>query len=129
MHRSVLSLQEARLDRTFAALADPTRRAILRRLAAGDASVGELAAPFMMSLPAISKHLKVLEGAGLLTRRKVGRERRCRLDPAPIRASEMWMSDLQRFWQMQLDALADFLERDLSPEPQGAQSLKEKSDE
>ncbi|HXZ01433.1 MAG TPA: metalloregulator ArsR/SmtB family transcription factor [Stellaceae bacterium] len=100
----------ATLDRTFAALADPTRRAILARLALGEASVGALAAPFRMSLPAISKHLKVLESAGLLLREKRGREHRCRLDPAPLQRGRAWLDEIRLFWDARLDALADFLE-------------------
>lgn len=101
----------AALDRTFAALADPTRRAILARLALGEASVGALAAPFRMSLPAVSKHLKVLEGAGLLLREKRGREHRCRLDPAPLHQGRAWLDEVRQFWEARLDALADFLEQ------------------
>jgi DNA-binding transcriptional ArsR family regulator len=110
-------VQDVRLDRTFAALADPTRRAILRRLSRGEALAGELAAPFAMSLPAVSKHLKVLEAAGLLVREKRGREHRCRLEPAPIRAGEAWMDELRRFWEARLDVLAELLERDSATKP------------
>jgi len=98
------------LDTTFAALADPTRRDILHRLSAGSAPVTVLAEPYHMSLPAISKHLKVLERAGLIAREKMGRVHRCHLSPAPIRQAAEWLSFYQRFWERQLDALADFLE-------------------
>jgi DNA-binding transcriptional ArsR family regulator len=98
------------LDMAFAALADPTRRAILARLALGEASVGELAAPFAMSLPGVSKHLRVLEGAGLIVRRREGRVHRCRLDPAPMRRAQAWISQCRRFWEGRLDALARHLE-------------------
>lgn len=98
------------LDRTFAALADPTRRAILRRLAQGDTTVSELAGPFAVSLPAISKHLRVLERAGLLQRCKDGRVRRCRLDAAPLRLADGWLEYYRHFWAGQLDALAEYLE-------------------
>ncbi len=100
----------ARLDATFAALADPTRRAILARLARADASVGELAEPFEVSLPAISKHLRVLERAGLLKQKRRGRVRRCRLRTAPLREAAAWVAFYQRFWSRKLDALANYLE-------------------
>ena len=87
----------ATLDATFAALADPTRRAILARLALGETSVGELATPFAMSLPAVSKHLGVLEGAGLLTRERDGRVRRCRLEPGPLHSAADWIAQYRRF--------------------------------
>lgn len=102
----------APLDRTFAALADPTRRAILARLALGEASVGALAAPFRLSLPAVSKHLKVLESAGLLLREKHGREHRCRLDLTPLREGRAWLEEIRLFWEAHLDALAEFIEQD-----------------
>ena len=97
------------LDRTFSALADPTRRAILSRLSRGGSSVGELAAPFNMSLPAVSKHLRVLEKAGLLRREKDGRVRRCSLKAAPMAEAAGWLSFYRRFWEGQLDSLADYL--------------------
>ncbi len=99
------------LDRTFAAVADPTRRAILARLALGEASVGELGAPFAMSAPAISKHLKVLERAGLVAREKHGRVHRCRLDPGPMREASAWIEQTRRFWEDRLDALETYLQR------------------
>lgn len=105
------------LDATFAALADPTRRAILSRLARGDASVGELARPFDVSAPAISKHLRVLERAGLLAQDRCGRIRRCRLRPAPLRSAAAWIERHRRYWTQQLDALADFLESPPADEP------------
>jgi DNA-binding transcriptional ArsR family regulator len=98
------------LDRVFSALADPTRRAILDRLAHSDASVSELAAPFAMSLPAISKHLRVLEQAGLIARTKDGRVHRLRLVAQPMKDAAAWMVPYQRFWEGQLDALADYLQ-------------------
>ncbi|MCH7554543.1 MAG: helix-turn-helix transcriptional regulator [Proteobacteria bacterium] len=101
--------QQTALDHTFAALADPTRRAMLARLAAGEASVGDLAAPHAMSLPAISKHLKVLERAGLIARRKDGRVHRCSLDTAPMDAAVAWIESHRRFWQARFDALDDYL--------------------
>ena len=93
------------LDRTFSALADPTRRALLARLTGGDASVGELAAPFDMSLAAVSKHLQVLERAGLIRREARGRERRCHLEAAPLRAASNWTEHYRGFWERRLDAL------------------------
>ena len=106
------------LDRTFAALADPTRRAILARLAGGEATVGELAAPFAMSLPAVSRHLKVLEAAGLLARRKDGRSWRCRVEAAPLRDAVGWIEQYRRFWEGRLDRLARYLE-ETAPQPEG----------
>ncbi len=99
------------LDRTFAALADPTRRAILARLALGEANVGELAAPFEMSLPAVSKHLKVLEGAGLLERQRDGRLHRHSLKPQPMQQASRWIEQYRRFWEDRFDALALFLQQ------------------
>ena len=98
------------LDATFAALADPTRRAILARLARGDASVGELAAPFAMSLPAVSKHLKVLERAGLITRGRAAQSRPCRLAPTALREAHDWLVFYRRFWEQRLDRLGDYLD-------------------
>ena len=99
-----------KLDATFAALSDPTRRAILSRLARGDTSVGELARPFKMSLPAVSKHLRVLQRAGLLTQDRQGRVLRCRLRAAPMQTAGAWIERYRRFWTQQLDALARFVE-------------------
>ena len=98
------------LDLTFSALSDPTRRAILSRLAKGDVSVGELARPFEMSLPAVSKHLRVLERAGLLVQDPQGRVRRCKLRAGPMREAADWIQHYRRFWTRQLDALAKFVE-------------------
>lgn len=98
------------LDRAFAALADPTRRAILARLALGEAGVTELAEPFQMSLPAVSKHLKVLERAGLITRSHQAQWRYCRLEPAPLKKVADWVGDYQRFWDESYERLEDYLE-------------------
>ena len=103
------------LNHTFAALADPTRRAILERLSFGDSSVTALAEPFDVSLPAISKQLRVLERAGLLTQEKDGRVRRCRLEALPMKEAVEWIAQYQRFWEDKLDSLANYLE-DLEPE-------------
>ncbi len=97
------------LDLTFAALADPTRRRIVARLTRGEARVTDLAQPFAMSLNAVSKHLKLLERAGLVHRRRVGREHFLRLRPAPLRAVQQWASRYERFWNERLDALGAFL--------------------
>jgi DNA-binding transcriptional ArsR family regulator len=98
------------LDRTFGALADATRRSILTRLAQGDATVGELARPFRVSRPAISKHLRVLERAKLVRRTREGRVSRCRLDAATMRDAAAWVERYRRFWEGQLDQLARYVE-------------------
>jgi len=98
------------LDETFAALADPTRRAILARLARGEAAVGDLAAPFKISLPAVSRHLRVLERARLIERRVDAQWRVCRLRPAPLRAAANWIDRYRCFWEQRLDDLAALLE-------------------
>jgi DNA-binding transcriptional ArsR family regulator len=109
------------LDATFAALADPTRRAILARLASGPASVMELAGPFAMSQPAISKHLKVLERAGLISRGKDAQRRPCQLEAAPLAAANEWLLGYRRFWDARfehLDALLDEMKKtNLNQEP------------
>lgn len=104
----------ARLDRTFGALADSTRRAILARLARGEASVGELARPFRVSRPAISKHLRVLERAGLVSRTREGRVSRCELDAAAMREAAEWVNRYRAFWEGRLDALARYVEEPVS---------------
>jgi DNA-binding transcriptional ArsR family regulator len=97
------------LDSTFAALADPTRRAILARLSSGEATVTELAEPFEMTLPAVSKHLKVLERAGLVSRGRVAQSRPCRLRAAPLREAAGWVVQYRRFWEGSFDRLDDYL--------------------
>ncbi len=102
----------ARLDATFAALADPTRRAILARLASGEASVTELAKPFAMSQPAISKHLKVLERAGLISRGRDAQRRPCRIEAKPLAEADKWLERYRRIWErnfQRLDVLLDEL--------------------
>src|SRR6266540_1840753 len=99
----------AALDATFAALADPTRRAILARLAQSESSVGELARPFAMSLPAVLKHVDVLARAGLLEAKKDGRVRRCRLDAAPLAEASAWIVRYRQFWENRLNALERYL--------------------
>jgi len=98
-----------RLSETFGALADPTRRAILARLAAGEASVTELAAPFEMSMPAISKHLKVLERAGLIARGREAQWRPCRLQAGPLQDVAGWVEHYRQFWEQSFDRLDDYL--------------------
>ena len=102
-------MTEDNLSTTFAALADPTRRAIMARLASGEASVTELAAPFEMSLPAVSKHLKVLERAGLISRGRDAQWRPCRLEPGPLKEADDWLETYRRFWEQSFDRLSDYL--------------------
>jgi len=97
------------LSATYAALADPTRRAILARLATGEASVTELAEPFEMSLPAVSKHLKVLERAGLIARSRQAQWRPCRLEAAPLKEAADWLEEYRRFWEESFDRLDEYL--------------------
>lgn len=98
------------LDTTFGALSDPTRRAIVARLVQRTLTVTEIAKPFTISLPAVSKHLHVLERAGLIRRQKKGRTHRCILQPEPIRQAAHWIGRYRRFWESRLDALAEYLE-------------------
>jgi DNA-binding transcriptional ArsR family regulator len=97
------------LSTTFAALADPTRRAILARLALGETSVTELAEPFDMSLPAVSKHLKVLERAGLIARSRAAQWRPCRIEPRALKDVDDWLAKYRRFWEQSFDRLDDYL--------------------
>ena len=101
-----------RLDAVFSALADPTRRALLQNLAAGDKSIGELAAPFDMSLEAVSKHVRVLERAGLVQRNIRGRTHICRLDARPMHGGLEWIRHYEKFWNRRLDALDELLRRE-----------------
>ena len=108
------------LDTTFAALADPTRRAILSRLASGEASVLELAEPFAMSQPAISKHLKVLERAGLISRGRDAQRRPCRIEAQPLAEATVWLEEYRRFWEgrfQRLDDLLDEMKSKSTPKP------------
>lgn len=102
-------MQQDHLSNTFAALADPTRRAILARLAADETSVTELAEPFAMSLPAVTKHLKVLERAGLIRRGRQAQWRPCKLTAEPLREASDWMAQYRAFWEGSLDRLEDYL--------------------
>ena len=99
------------LDRTFAALADPTRREIVERLAGGPASISELAQPFGMSMPGLLKHVRILEQAQLVTTRKQGRVRQCRLDPRRLDDAEQWIQTYRHRWEQRLDRLSSYLER------------------
>jgi DNA-binding transcriptional ArsR family regulator len=102
------------LNRTFAALADPTRRQILAHLACGDRRVTDLARPHAMSLPAVSKHLRVLEKAGLLQRRRYGRVHEMQLDAKPLKQAALWVDEYRKFWEGSLDQLARYLENQTS---------------
>jgi len=115
-----------RLSATFAALADPTRRAILARLASGESSVLDLAKPFDMSLPAVSKHLKVLERAGLIERGREAQWRPCRLQASPLKGVADWVEFYRRFWEESLDKLGSYLEE---LQRKDKESRKEKKDE
>jgi DNA-binding transcriptional ArsR family regulator len=112
-----------RLSSTFAALADPTRRAILARLALGETSVLKLAEPFDMSLPAVSKHLKVLERAGLITRGRDAQMRPCRIDARALREADQWLEEYRRLWEQRLDRLDDYL-KVLQSQPKQTRRVK-----
>jgi|SRR5688572_6567982 DNA-binding transcriptional ArsR family regulator len=116
------------LTTTFAALADPTRRAILARLATGEASVTELAAPFDMSMPAVSRHLKVLERAGLVARSRDAQWRPCRLRPAPLKDVSEWLAAYREMWEERFDRLEDYLRevqaREVKPPRRARRSRK-----
>lgn len=111
------------LDETFFALSDPTRRQMLARLAGGDMTVAELSKPFDVSAPAVSKHLRVLERAGLLTREREGRVRRCHLLAEPLKDAAQWVQQYRRFWDSQLDQLAEYLE-DSTAEAKGGKKRR-----
>jgi DNA-binding transcriptional ArsR family regulator len=113
-----------RLSATFAALADPTRRAILARLASGEAAVTELGEPFDMSLPAISKHLKVLERAGLIARGRDAQRRPCRLEAAPLKDVSEWLERYRRFWEARLDRLDAYLQQLKTKEKQNVRKQR-----
>jgi DNA-binding transcriptional ArsR family regulator len=108
-------LGEEQLSGVFSALADPTRRAILGQLAQGQASVGDLARPFEISLPAISRHLKVLERAGLIERKTDAQWRRCSLNAAPLARAADWIESYRSFWEARFDALDEFIKTELGP--------------
>ena len=108
--------QQSVLDRVFKAIADPTRRAIVDRLAQGEASLTELAEPFDMSLPAVHQHLRLLEDAGVVVTSKTGRVRTCRLDPKVLRKAEEWFARRRGMWERRLDALEAYLARNAGAE-------------
>lgn len=114
-----------RLSATFQALADPTRRAILARLALGETSVSELAEPFKMSMPAVSKHLKVLEHAGLITRSRAAQMRPCKIEPAALKQADDWLEEYRQLWEQRLDRLEDYL-RAVQIQMKGAQAKETK---
>jgi len=120
-----------RLSATFAALADPTRRAILARLALGETTVNALAEPFAMSLPAVSKHLKVLENAGLISRSREAQTRPCRLEPGALKVVDGWLETYREIWEQRLDRLEDYLATlhtpKRKPARRAARKAKEKS--
>ena len=113
----MVKYKSSHLDAIFGALADPTRRRILQRLSEGESAVTRLAAPFSMSLPAVSKHLRVLENAGLVKRHRHGREHRLEIEAEPMKEALQWMERYRRFWEGSLDALAQYLET--TPKPKG----------
>ena len=115
-----------RLDTTFAALADPTRRAILHRLARGEASVQDLAAPFDMSLPAVSKHLRVLENAGLIERSADGKRRPSRLRAVPMRGAAQWLEGYRSFWEQSFDRLDALLVKQQRHERRDSKHVRKK---
>ena len=110
MFNQMVKYSSKTLDRTFAALADPTRRRILQHLAGGDRCVTDLARPHSMSLPAVSKHLRVLENAGLIRRRRYGRVHQLKLEAKPMQQAVRWIEEYRKFWEGSLDRLADYLE-------------------
>lgn len=113
-----MPISPRQLDLTFAALSDPTRRAILSRLALGEATVTDLAKPFDMTLPAISKHLKVLQRAGLVSQGRDAQWRPCRLEAAPLKDAARWIDDYRRYWEESFDRLDEYLETVQSKEKQ-----------
>jgi len=106
----MVKYNEQSLDEVFSALGDPTRRAIMAQLSSGDLSVSEIAAPHEMSLPAVSKHLNVLENAGLIRRLKQGRVISCKLTPEPLQNASAWLEDYTAFWEERLNSLSDYLD-------------------
>jgi DNA-binding transcriptional ArsR family regulator len=117
-----------RLTATFAALADPTRRAILARLAHGETSVSQLAEPFNISLPAVSRHLKVLEHAGLIARGREAQWRPCRIEPQALKSVDEWLGEYRRLWEQRLDRLEDYLRTLTAPAASGSKSGQTKQE-
>src|SRR5690349_5383529 len=123
---SYIVTQSKRLDATFAALADPTRRAILARLASGEATVNDLAKPFKMSQPAISKHLRVLERAGLISHSQIAQSRPRRLEAKPLKEATVWLEKYRQFWEASFERLDDLLEElKLETQAKKGKSLKQ----
>ena len=120
----MVELEPPHLDTVFHALSDPTRRAILARLARGETTVNDLAAPFQMSLPAVSKHLKVLESAGLIERGREAQWRPCKLTAAPLHEASNWIDQYRRFWEHSFDRLDNYLTALQSNKPQRKPSKK-----
>jgi DNA-binding transcriptional ArsR family regulator len=110
---------ENRLDATFQALSDPTRRGMLANLALGEKSIGELGEPFAMSFAGAAKHVKVLESAGLIARRKAGRKQICTLNAGPLAEAERWLKQWEKFWTVRLDRLQALVESDKKEKPNG----------
>ena len=113
----MVDIRESQLDAVFHALGDPTRRMMLRRLAQGDQSVGQLAEPFSMSLAAASKHIKALESAGLIAREVLGRTHVCQLNAGPLRVADEWLRHYESFWTARLDRLEELLRLDATSTP------------
>jgi DNA-binding transcriptional ArsR family regulator len=112
-------MQAALLDRTFHALADPTRRAMIQRLSRGPATVSELAKPLAISLPAVMQHLAVLEASGVVTSRKEGRVRTCQVEPRALTAAERWIMERRQLWERRLDRLGEYLDATAETEEEG----------
>jgi DNA-binding transcriptional ArsR family regulator len=121
--------QPDRLSATFQALADPTRRAILARLALGETSVSELASPFKMSMPAVSKHLKVLEHAGLITRSRDAQMRPCKIEVKALKEADGWLEEYRRLWEQRLDRLEDYLKAIQAKAPHSKETKPAKAKE
>ena len=126
-----MQTQTDRLSSTFAALADPTRRAILARLSSGEASVGDIAKPFRMTLPAVTKHLKVLQRAGLVKQRREAQWRPCTLEAEPLREASDWVDQYRRFWEESFDRLDEYLaqlqaNQNITPEKKTKKTGKKK---
>jgi DNA-binding transcriptional ArsR family regulator len=115
-------MQAAALDRTFQALSDPTRRAMVQRLSRGPASVSELARPLSISLPAVVQHLAVLEASGMVSSEKVGRVRTCRIEPKALSLAETWIAERRAMWERRLDRLADYLDETADEAPEKGDS-------
>lgn len=128
MSQAGATLSEEQLDRAFGALADPTRRAILARLTAGDAGVLEVASPFPMSQPAVTKHLRVLEDAGLISRHRVARQRLCHLEPRRLEQLSDWVGSYREYWEESFERLDELLEEMQAPAAPAARSPKRKAD-